>query len=222
MRPTSRLAALALLLLAAAVTSGCASSRTPQDTVAAYGDALVADDPDAAWGLLSEEVQARTDLQSFRTAWKAQRQSLLPLARDFQEAPQNPSRVWANLRWSSYDNVELKLTDDGWKITRGVLDAYSQRTPQEALLSFVRALDRRRYDVLLKLAPSQYARHMTPESLKADLDARQDELDQLLAALQPHLQDPIEERGDRAVLRYGPHQVSFILEGDAWKIEDPD
>jgi hypothetical protein len=89
-------------------------------------------------------------------------------------------------------------------------------------VTFVRASERGRFDVLLRLVPSQYARHMSPEGLKEDFQQRDREIQELLAQLKANLHNPIEVREDRAFLNYGRHQVRFLLEGDAWKIEDLD
>ena len=45
--------------------------RNPEDLHAAYLDALRKDDPDAAYQLLSPELQARIDADSFRARWQA-------------------------------------------------------------------------------------------------------------------------------------------------------
>jgi hypothetical protein len=214
----ARLASLALLLL---LTAACAAS-TPQEAVARYGDALASDDPQAAWELLAPPLQQKLGRDAFLAAWEARRQSLLPSAPELQRAAQRPARVSARLDYSDYDTLSLKLTADGWRITGGVLDLYSQDSPRKSLITFVRAAERGRFDVILKLIPSQYARHMTPEGLRADFEARADEIKALLTQLKANLHNPIELREDRAFLNYGAQQVRFVLEGDAWKIEDLD
>src|SRR4029079_11174549 len=50
---------------------------------------------------------------------------------------------------------ELQLVDEGgrWKIDAAAVDLYGQATPRQALLGFLRAFDRRRYDVILRYVP---------------------------------------------------------------------
>ncbi len=210
-----------LLLLLALSLAACSAS-TPQEAVANYGDAVASDDAEAAYALLAPELRERMDFQAFEAAWKDRRQGLLPLAEDLKNAPQRKARVSANLPYNDYDTLKLRLGDEGWRITGGVLDVYSQDSPQKALITFVRAVERQRFDILLRLAPSQYARHMTPESLREDFEARKEEIGALVAELKVNLNNPIELRDDRAFLNYGRRQVTFVLEGNAWKIEDPD
>lgn len=200
---------------------GCAAS-TPQEAVASYGEAVSGDDAEAAWEQLSPALRQKVDLEGFQAAWETRRAGLLPLAEDLKQAPQRQARVWASLDYSDYDTLTLKLTDGGWRITGGVLDVYSQDSPRKALVTFVRAAERQRFDVLLRLVPSRYARHMSPEGLQEDFQQRQQEIQELLAQLKANLQNPIEVREDRAFLNYGRHQVRFLLEGEAWKIEDLD
>ena len=107
------------------------------------------DDAEAAWDQLSPQLRQKVDLEGFQAAWETRRAGLLPLAEDLKQAPQRQARVWSSLAYSDYDTLTLKLTDEGWRITGGVLDVYSQDSPRKALITFVRAAERQRFDVLL-------------------------------------------------------------------------
>lgn len=63
------------LLTLALVGSACrnsAGARSPEALRDAYAQALKRDDPDAAYALLSSELQARTPLSEFRARWRSQ------------------------------------------------------------------------------------------------------------------------------------------------------
>lgn len=211
---------LPLLALFALGAAGCATS-TPQSAVKSYGEAIAENDPHKAYDLLSPRLKARVDKASWLSRWNTNLLHLQRSAEHLRRADQTSAQITAKLTYSEYDTLRLRLTEEGWKITGGVLNVYGQSTPQEALVSFVRAVERKRYDLILRFIPSDYAQHMTPESLQKEFEARAAEISVLLTDLKANLRNPIEERGDRAYLTYGHRQVRFVLEGDAWKIEDP-
>jgi hypothetical protein len=105
------------------------------------------------------------------------------------------------------------------------LDLYRQGTPREALRSFVRAAEHRRYDMVLRLAPERWAAKLTPTKVKQSWEGpRKAEIAQMLARLKRNLDQPIRYQGeDKAVMPYGErHAVRFLREGQLWKIDDPD
>lgn len=67
---------MALCLLAGLALVGCAcrtsGARSPEALRDAYAQALRRDDPDAAYALLSPELQAATSRDAFRARWRAQ------------------------------------------------------------------------------------------------------------------------------------------------------
>ena len=209
--------ALGLLL----TLTACASS-TPQDVVAQYGQAVREGDPKAAYSLLSPALRDATPYPEFLEQWRARHQSLAGAAASLEDAAQTPARVRAELAYNDYDTLAMTLGPDGWRLSGGVLALYLQDSPRTALVSFVRALEARDHERLMSFIPSDYAQHMSPAALAEDLDARRDEVDALVIELKANLDQPISVRGDHAYLRYGDSKVTMVLEGDAWKIEDPD
>lgn len=65
---------LSLLTLALVLQAcrGSGGARSPEGLRDAYAQALKRDDPDAAYALLSPELQAHTPLGEFRARWRAQ------------------------------------------------------------------------------------------------------------------------------------------------------
>lgn len=213
--------ALLTLALTCAGLAACAPSL-PQRVVAQYGQALKADNPRDAYELLSPELRARVSFEDFADDWKQRRKALHSVQSELINATQQPARVEAQIAYSDYDTLTLRLREDGWRITGGVLDVASQDTPRQALVSFVRAMEARRYERLMLFVPERYAQHMDADMLKADFEKRSDEIDTLIAELKANLDNPIVERDDRATMNYGPRRVTFVRENKVWKIADPD
>lgn len=211
----------AVTALCSLALAACASG-TPQDVVAEYGKAVQASNPKAAYALLAPELREETPYPEFLEQWRERRQALVGAAPGFQDARDTPAYVTAELDYNDYDKLQMTLGPDGWRISGGVLALYEQDSPRAAVVSFVRALEARDHERLMQFIPSDYAQHMTPESLAADLDSRKEEVDALVLELKANLDQPISVRGDHAYLRYGEHKVTLVLEGDAWKVEDPD
>ncbi|MGH7752333.1 MAG: hypothetical protein ACREN5_05925, partial [Gemmatimonadales bacterium] len=119
---------------------------------------------------------------------------------------------------------DLVFEGGRWKLGHDPLDFYGQATPRDALRSFVRAVQRRRWDVVLRFVPQAWVGGTTAESLRRDWQGpRREEIAALVRTLRAHLEDPIEQKGDRARMPYGPSTaVEFVREGGLWKIADPD
>ncbi len=202
---------------------GCGASA-PQQVVVSYGEAIEADDPEAAYELLAPDLKARMSQEAFVSGWKERRKGLLAMSGELKAVENSAARVRAQVTYSEYDTLKMRLTAEGWKITGGVLDLYSQETPRRALISFVRAVEDRRYEGLMRFIPERYAAHMSPESLREDFERRRDEIDELTTELKASLDSPITQRGDDlAHMVYGgQRKMTFVLEGGLWKIEDID
>jgi hypothetical protein len=88
----------------------------------------------------------------------------------------------------------------------------------------MRAIEARRWDVLLRLLPLADREGMTEPQLRESLTGEGEEaLDHLAAALRSALDADIEEHGDHAVLPYGERfRMELVREGDTWHVADPD
>jgi hypothetical protein len=53
------------------------------------------------------------------------------------------------------EELVLVLEGDTWRVDAAAIDLYSQRTPRQALVGFLRAVERKRYDVVLRFVPDQ-------------------------------------------------------------------
>ncbi len=130
----------------------------------------------------------------------------------------------ARVRYGIGDELSFIYEDGRWRIDTAVLDFYSQTTPRDALRSFVRAIDRARYDVILSFIPREFRDRMSAESIQTLWEGdKREEIQQLLENLRANLDEPIEERGDRATMQYMDRfTCTFVREDGLWRIEDPD
>ncbi len=121
--------------------------------------------------------------------------------------------------------MDLLYEGGRWRLDPAALEFYGQHTPRQALRSFVRALVRQRWDVLLHLAPRRIAARMTPDSLRAAWTGRAaDDVQSMLDGMRVALDRgaPVEEAGDRATFTYGPggrSSAQLLREDGRWTLE---
>ena len=191
--------------------------------VNAFGDALDDARYDDAYALLSEQYRRRVPFSEFRESVARNPEEvreLVGLLRHVDEADE----VEASVPLPDGDELQLVLVDGRWRIVGNVVDFYDQSSPRAALRSFVRAMERRRYDVVMRFVPAADREGMSPERMQEawEGDSRE-EIERLLADLRGSLDEPIEVIGDRATMSYGDGAaVQFVREDGVWRIEDPD
>lgn len=221
----SRLVRGAACVAYAGVHLACASApATPAAVVQAYGDAIARRDYPAAYRLLDAEFRRRVSLDEFRRA----------VADDVREVADDAARLRARAdAWRDRvivalpdgERAELRREAGGWRLTRPPLAPYAQDSPRAALRAFLRAVEARRYDVLLRLAPARYRPRLDESALRAfwegpDGPANHAALRDLRVAASGA---PIVDEGDTAFMLYGANrQVRFVREDDGWKIESPE
>lgn len=214
-----------LVALAAALLVGaCTPAATrPQDVLGAYARALSGGRHDEAYRLMSEEFRRQVTLEEFRRAMRDNpaevRETVGALSRASDEAT-----ITARVRYGMGDELSLIIERGAWRIDSPVLDFYAQRTPRDALRSFVRAMEYQRYEVILRFVPGEYRRTMTVQQIRAMFEGEQRTRTlALLQNLRAHLDEPIEVTGDRASMQYAEgYTVLFVREDGLWRIEDPD
>jgi hypothetical protein len=209
------------------LTSGCGgsgSSASPDGTVAGFARALDQHRYEDAYGLMSRTYRRRVPLEDFVQHLEEHpeeaREAATALGR-----PDGPAEQTAVMRFSDGDRVELRRDrGGGWRITTNLVDFYDQSSPRAALRSFVRAMERKRYDVVLRMVPDADSEGMTIERMQeAWTGEGQEEIERLLENLRANLDAPIEQVGDRATMPYGDRfTAQLVREDGVWKIEDPD
>ncbi|MCC6749594.1 MAG: hypothetical protein IT371_18155 [Deltaproteobacteria bacterium] len=223
---TRRIAVLGLLGGLTAL-AGCPSRATstlrPEQVLVAYAKALSAGNYDAAYELMSLSFRQRYDRKEFLRMLRENPDEVRMSVRQLQEVPEQ-ARVEARFEYGEGDAFLMVVEDGHWKLASDPLDFYSQRTPAEALRSFVRAMERRRYEIVLRFVPAKWAESMTVEKLRKQWEGeKREEVDRMLKTLRANLNAPIRETGDIATMPYGDkYEVRFVREDSLWKIEDPD
>lgn len=138
------------------VVVGCASStivqQGPSDTLRAYSDALREGRVDDAYRLLSDDAKRSISLDAFRRAAKENPDETKEIAAAVSRPASDPV-VTATVNMPNGDELLLVYEGGKWRIDATAIDLYSQATPRQALVGFLRAFERKRYDVILRYVP---------------------------------------------------------------------
>ncbi|HXI59429.1 MAG TPA: hypothetical protein VNO55_25355 [Polyangia bacterium] len=212
----------ALLLAFTVWGIACAHpGQGPAASVTAFAAAVDRRDYQAAYALTSVEYQKRVPLAAFRAEIDAAAADARPMTARL--APPGASAPRVLLELADGDTLALIQEGSTWRIDAPPLEPFPRRTPRAALRSFVRALDQRRYDVLVRFAPSRYRAGLTAEKLRQMWEGEgKGDNQRLLGELRANLNAPIVELGDEAHMPYGEHEIHFLREDGAWTIADPD
>jgi hypothetical protein len=212
------------LPLGALLALGCAhGADSPGGAAAAFGAALARGDAKTAYALTSAATRKRMPYEAFAAALAADPAAAKAFGgRLATEGAALPAR--ADLTLSTGEPIALVAEDGGWRVDGPAFDPWGQGTPRAALRTFIRALDERRYDVLLRLAPNRYRGDLSVDKLRQYWEEqRKDDHPAVLTRLRAAAAAPIVESGDEARLPYGPEQeVRFVREDGRWKVESPD
>jgi hypothetical protein len=204
---------------------GATAAQSPDDVVAAFARALRTGRATDAWALMSADYRRRVSEAEF-ARHLAENPAEAREAADALARPDGRATQRAELTLADGDRVVLVRDDGDWRIATNLADFYDQSTPRAALRSFVRAMERERYDVVLRFVPDADREGMTEARMREAFSVEgRDETARLLAALRAGLDAPVEEVGDHATLRYGEdgRRVARLRREDGlWKIEDPD
>ncbi len=216
---------LALTTLSVVVLGACGGGpgdRTPEEAIASLASALEHRDVEGAYRLMSRRYREQVTLDEFRALFADEAEIEHTAAR--LRARDGAADEEASVTYGSHETLRLRREGDTWRVVSDVVDWYSQRTPRDAVRSFVRAIEARRWDVLLRLLPEADREGMTEDGLRQLLAGEGEEaLDHLAAGMRAALDADIEEHGERATLPYGERfRVELVREGDTWCVADPD
>ena len=211
-------AVLRALPLVALALAGCVhqTSAGPDQTLRAFADAVHEGRTDAAYALMSTDYRKSHDRDAFARSLGPAAQRAAARLRDGKIA------LRAEVELADGERLGLVEEAEGWRFARDPLDFYPQRAPDEALRSFLRAVERKRWEVLLRFIPQRYRATITADSLRARWGegAGAVELQQQLAQVRAHLDEPLELTGDEARLPVAERkQVKLVREEGVWKVE---
>ncbi|MDI3283015.1 hypothetical protein [Polyangium sp. 15x6] len=143
---------VALALLGVACSPSTLVQQGPSDTLRAYARALEEGHVDEAYRLLSDDAKRSMSLEAFRRAVKESPDEVIEIARAVSRPASDPL-VTATVSLPNGDELLLVYEDGKWRIDAAAIDLYSQATPRQALAGFLRAFERKRYDVILRYVP---------------------------------------------------------------------
>jgi hypothetical protein len=190
-----------------------ATTPSPEKLREAQLSAMKADDPSAAYALLSPEVQARVPKAEFIARWKdmkAERAAIVRAAEAMPEAEATAAREGTTVH-DGGRVLSWTLVGDRYLVVEGLPGRPRTATPAEAIRSFLAAARATDLSRVRALFGEELA-----TSLQEDFGARVD-------AIERALEDPgaIELSSDeqRAELRYEPDRAVRLVQTDAgWRI----
>lgn len=212
--------------------SGCASSvqQGPSSTLQAYARAIRERKVEQAYAMLSTEARRSISLEAFRRMVLENPADAEEMARALARPASDPI-VTATVTTAQGDELVLVYEHGAWKLDTESVDFYGQATPRQAIRSFLRAFERKRYDLLMRFVPD--AKKAADERFPALDEARlreswegpqREEMERITQGIKAALaQSTVEEANDRATMSYGVGgTVQLIREQGVWKIEDFD
>jgi hypothetical protein len=102
--------------------------------------------------LLSDEAKRSMSLEAFRRAVTENPQEVAEIAKALARPATDPI-VTATVTVPNGDELLLVYEGGRWRVDAAAVDLYGQATPRQALLGFLRAFERKRYDVILRYVP---------------------------------------------------------------------
>ena len=212
------------LVLLGLLAAACAQrAAAPGGAIESYAAAIERKDYGAAYGMMSASYRQQVSLGEYRKAMERDAAELTADARALRESVDR----WAGRATVSLpgdERVALTREGGGWRLDAPPLDPYGQTSPRAALRAFVRAVENRRYDVLLRLAPARFRASISADKLRAFWEGPAGPQNRaFLRELRLNLYARIAEEGEEAFMTYGSgRQVRFVREEGLWRIESPE
>ena len=225
MRLRALLPTLALCASGPVGLSGCATGKgftDPEVALSNYAHALREGRNDDAYAMLSDEARRDLSRAAFNKLASQMPEEVKELAKSLLRPPSSKT-VTARVTNTKGDTLLLVFEKGAWHIDASAVDLYSQETPRRAAESFLRALDHKRYDILLKFVPDAVRTGLDAQKLKESWETGPDHpsVARLQVSLkQALLTEKIEETGERAALPYEGGTLLFVREHGAWRIEN--
>ncbi len=211
-----------------AALAGCAGSQSapkdPSEALRAYATALEQGKVDAAYAMLSDEARREVSLDAFRRMATESPADVREIARTLTR-PTSAPVVSATITTPSGESLLLVYESGQWKVDGSAIDLYAQTTPRQAVTAFVRAFERKRFDILMRFVPESKQAGLDAAKLKEAWEGPQrQDIERIVHAVKSALPTAtFEEVGDRATMPFGAvGTVQLVREHGAWKIEDFD
>lgn len=210
--------------IALAALAGCGAAPTgPEASLRELAAAMRRGDAAASHALMSARYRERVSLAELERLFREQPEEILATAAALEQPLAIEEEARAEV--GPGETILLERVEGRWRVVSDVLDYYGRGTPRETVRSFVRAIEHRRYDVVLALLPAAERERLSEEGLRAQWEGPgREEVERLVSALREGLDaGPIQETGDRAVMPYGDRfRVVLVREAGLWCVEDPE
>jgi hypothetical protein len=209
------------------VFEGCAAFQRPGDdpqaTLHAYAQALDQGRADEAYGYLSDDARRGISLEAFRRTVKDDPEGVAEIGRALERAAA-PAVVTATVTTPGGQELHLVLEKGSWRVDASTIDLYAQDTPRHAIVGFVRAIERQRYDLVMRYVPDAHRAGLDAAKLRAAWEGRdKEDMAQVVSSLKHALTSAtIEETGTHAAMQYGSGAIQLVREAGLWKIENFD
>jgi len=206
---------LALGLGLSSLACAAGARRSPEGLRDAYAAALRSNDPDAAYALLSPEVQARTDVEQFRARWEAnhdQHEAALDAIAEIDADRKNPVLTGTTahpggviLHWT--------YTSLGFMVVDGLPGVPDTSTPQATARALIAALR--------SVSDAQLERVLSTEMLERIGEDWSGRADAIESALEEPGSISYSADNSRAVLRYGAGRaITFEQTTAGWRVAE--
>jgi len=214
-----------LALLAFPLLFACAGPSTgnPEAVLSAYSQAVQRGHLAEAYALLSEDAKKSIPFEQFKRIIQENSETAQELVRALDRPRSGPPRVTAKVTGADGEPLLLVYESGAWRVDGSAIDLYSQATPEAAAVAFVRAVENKRYDVLLRFVPDGQREGLAEPQLRAAWEGEQkQDMARLTDALKAALPTArFEVVGERATLAYGAGgTIELVREHGAWKVEE--
>jgi hypothetical protein len=211
------------VLAVASVACGPQHANDPSSVLHAYARALEDGRADDAYAVLSDEARRGISLEAFRRMVKDDPDGVREIAKAL-ERPTAAPVVTATVTSPSGQELNLVLEDGKWRIDASTIDLYAQDTPRHAIQGFIRAIEHKRYDMVMRYVPETHKEGLDATKLQSAWEGHEkQEIEQVVGGLKQALPSAtIEETGERATMPYGAGAMQLVKEHGLWKIENFD
>jgi hypothetical protein len=220
---SSAVVPLTLVLLLGAMACRRQAVPDPLPSARRYLDLAESGQIDAAYAMLSEDVRRRCDRTCFVRLLLSQRLELVQ-ARAQVRAGEARVRMQAQVTLPDGTRLRMAQAEPGspYLFDEDPLDFYPQDTPERTLRSFMRAVEAKRYEALLRFVPQALEEQYSVEILQKRFEGpgRATVLAQL-EAIRKHQGEPFafDKEGRSARLPVGDgKEARLVLEDGRWRV----
>jgi hypothetical protein len=210
---------LAAVFTALASLGACAGARGPSSPAAegvrAYVKALHADDPRAAYALLSSDVRKKLSYDEFALQWKQGDKERAAQARELEDGLKGNPDVGERALISFSDGKLVSLEREGttWRLESELVSRSRARQPRDAIRRFADAIAARDISGVLGVLSKRRRDGLTRQ------------VEGFVAGIGKRINERIDQFGtNRAELRWDENGIRYrivlLREDDEWRIDD--